>query len=77
MTYTFTEDEIKMFLDWSVYAQGEKSHLDPKEVTNLIMKIKFIVSVKKTNIRLVGIVLHILQETITHIFSLKKKVRNL
>lgn len=32
MTYTFTEDEIKMFLNWSVYAQGECSHLDPKEI---------------------------------------------
>lgn len=25
MTYTFTEDEIKIFLDWSVYAQGKKA----------------------------------------------------
>ena len=31
MTYTFTEDEIKIFLNWSVYAQGEKSHLEPEE----------------------------------------------
>ena len=31
MTYTFTEDEIEMFLNWAVYAQGEKCHLDPKE----------------------------------------------
>ena len=31
MTYTFTEDEIKMFLGWSVYASGEKSHLEPEE----------------------------------------------
>lgn len=31
MTYTFTEDEIKIFLNWAVYAQGEKCHLDPKE----------------------------------------------
>jgi len=32
---------------------------------------------KKTSIRLVGIVLHILRETITLITSLKKMVRNL
>ena len=31
MTYTFTEDEIKIFLNWSVYVQGEKSHLEPEE----------------------------------------------
>lgn len=31
MTYTFTEDEIKMFLDWASYASGEKSHLEPEE----------------------------------------------
>ena len=31
MTYTFTEEEIEMFLDWSVYARGEKFQLDPKE----------------------------------------------
>ena len=23
MTYTFTEDEIKIFLGWAVYAEGE------------------------------------------------------
>lgn len=23
MNYTFTEDEIKMFLNWSIYAEGE------------------------------------------------------
>ena len=31
MTYTFTEDEIKMFLDWASYAEHECSHLEPEE----------------------------------------------
>lgn len=31
MTYTFTEDEIKMFLEWASYAANEVSHLEPEE----------------------------------------------
>lgn len=92
MTYTFTEDEIKIFLNWSVYAQGEKNHLEPEE-EQMIRRLNKIVRKdfdelsnedkvyrfceKKMNIRLVGIVQHILRETIILISSLKKKVRNL
>lgn len=43
MTYTFTEDEIKMFLNWAVYAKGEKCHLDPEE-EQMIRRLNRIVS---------------------------------
>ena len=32
MTYTFTEDEIKIFLNWSVYVQGKKEGKEPLNI---------------------------------------------
>lgn len=43
MTYTFTEDEIKMFLNWAMYAEGERANgLDPEE-TALVKKLDKII----------------------------------
>ena len=75
MTYTFTEDEIKIFLNWSVYVQGEKSHLEPEE--QMIRRLNKIVRKDCDELSDEDKVYRFCEENETHISSLKKKVRNL